>query len=81
MASLLQAAGEKFEEKKDGIIIHGKGNHHPMAAEFQSEHDHRIAMAGGVLALMGAGTSRIIDAEATNISYPEFWSDLRRLVK
>jgi 3-phosphoshikimate 1-carboxyvinyltransferase len=81
MASLLQAAGEKFEEKKDGIIIHGKGNHHPKAAEFQSEHDHRIAMAGGVLALMGAGTSRIIDAEATNISYPEFWSDLQRLVK
>lgn len=79
MANVLQQAGEKFEEKKDGMIIQGRGIHHPAAADFQSEHDHRIAMAAGVLSLMGKHPSRVIDAEATDISYPGFWDDLGRL--
>lgn len=79
MAKVLQSAGEKFEEKKDGIYIQGRGMHQPAAADFQSEHDHRIAMAAGVLSLMGKHSSRVVDAEATDISYPGFWDDLGRL--
>lgn len=79
MASLLEAAGEKFEEKKDGVIIHGRGLHHPDAAFFESEHDHRIAMSAAVMGLMARGISKVNNSEASDISYPEFWSDLERL--
>jgi 3-phosphoshikimate 1-carboxyvinyltransferase len=79
MANVLKEAGERFEEKKDGIIIQGVGNHYPDTGQFKSEHDHRIAMSAGVLAMMGSGKSEIIDAEATAISYPGFWKDLRLL--
>lgn len=79
MASLLEAAGEKIEEKKDGVIIHGRGLHHPDAAFFESEHDHRIAMSAAVMGLMARGISKVNNSEASDISYPEFWSDLERL--
>jgi 3-phosphoshikimate 1-carboxyvinyltransferase len=79
MANVLRVAGEKFEEKKDGIIIQGVGSHQPGAGEFQSEHDHRIAMSAAVLAMMSSGKSEIINAEATAISYPNFWNDLKLL--
>jgi len=79
MANVLRIAGEKFEEKTDGIIIQGTGSHQPGAGEFQSEHDHRIAMSAAVLAMMSAGKSEIINAEATAISYPNFWDDLKLL--
>lgn len=79
MTNLLEAAGEKFELKKDGIIIHGRGFHQPDAAFYESEHDHRIAMSAAVMGLMANGTSQINHAEASAISYPDFWSDLERL--
>lgn len=79
MADVLQAAGEKFELHEDGIVIHGRGAHHPGAGEFHSRHDHRIAMSAAVLALLSRGRSTILNAEATEISYPGFWSDLDRL--
>jgi 3-phosphoshikimate 1-carboxyvinyltransferase len=79
MANVLKMAGEKFEEKSDGMIIQGVGNHNTEPGSFKSEHDHRIAMSAAVLALMGTGESTIIDAEATAISYPNFWNDLKLL--
>lgn len=79
MAHLLEAAGETFEVRQDGISIDGRGVHMVQSARYESEHDHRIAMAAAVMSLMAEGESEVHNAEATEISYPEFWSDLRQL--
>lgn len=79
MARLLEAAGESFEVHQDGISIHGGGVHKVRSASYESEHDHRIAMAAAVMSLMAEGGSIVQNAEATAISYPEFWNDLRQL--
>ncbi|MEX0770443.1 MAG: 3-phosphoshikimate 1-carboxyvinyltransferase [Balneolaceae bacterium] len=80
MANVLTASGGKFEVRKDGISIHGRGgSYRPDPAVFESEHDHRVAMASAVLALMADGRSTVRGAECTAISYPGFWSDLKSL--
>ncbi len=81
MESLLAAAGERFEQRDDGIVIQGRGTHQPDIAEFESEHDHRIAMAAGVISLMADGASVVRNAESASISYPQFWEDLQKLSK
>ncbi len=79
LADMLDAAGARFEEYDDGVKIYGDPAFRPEPAEYESFHDHRIAMAAAVLALMSKGTSAIRDAECTAISYPGFWDDLHGL--
>lgn len=81
MASLLHTAGESFEVSENGIVIHGRGSHRPDSGNYESEHDHRIAMSAAVMGLMADGTSAIRNAECTSISYPGFWSDLELLTQ
>lgn len=76
MGRVLEAAGETFDLRPDGILIHGRGGHRVRAAAYDSEHDHRIAMSAAVLGLMGEGPSSVDRAEASDISYPSFWKDL-----
>jgi 3-phosphoshikimate 1-carboxyvinyltransferase len=47
--------------------------------EVFSQHDHRIAMACGVAALIANGPIQIIDAEAINKSYTDFFAHLQQL--
>ncbi|MEO1021358.1 MAG: 3-phosphoshikimate 1-carboxyvinyltransferase [Bacteroidota bacterium] len=77
IAHLLNAAGVRFEEFDDGLIIHGDPEFSFHSATFQSFHDHRIAMAAAVLSLMGKKESTIRDAESAAVSYPGFWEDLK----
>lgn len=79
MSKMLKAAGANFEEKKDGLIIHGDPEFTFQSAEFESFHDHRIAMASAVLSLKGKEESKIRDAESAAVSYPTFWEDLDQL--
>lgn len=80
MANVLSSAGQKFEVKQDGILIQGQGPaNRPDPAEFDSEHDHRVAMAAAVLSLMTGARSSVKGAECTAISYPGFWNDLENL--
>lgn len=58
----------------DDMLIRG-GKIKP--ATVYSHHDHRIAMATAVAALVGSGEIAIQHAEAVNKSYPEFWEHLR----
>ncbi|MDY6911766.1 MAG: 3-phosphoshikimate 1-carboxyvinyltransferase [Chloroflexota bacterium] len=73
----LSKLGAQIEELPDGMIIHGvpklKGN------QCQSHGDHRLAMAVAVAGLFAEGETAISNAEAVNISYPEFWDDVARL--
>ena len=51
------------------------------AAEIHSCGDHRIAMAFSIAALLADGPSLIHDAEAASVSFPEFFTTLRSVIK
>jgi len=81
MSKMLKAVGANFEEKEDGLIIHGDPEFRFKSAEFESFHDHRIAMASAILSLKGQKESKIKDAESAGVSYPTFWEDLDKLMR
>lgn len=81
MAKMLKAVGANFEEQKDGLVIYGNPEFTFKSAEFESFHDHRIAMASAILSLKGSSESKIKDAECAAVSYPTFWGDLERVIK
>jgi 3-phosphoshikimate 1-carboxyvinyltransferase len=81
ISKMLKAVGANFEEQEDGLIIHGDPEFTFKSAEFESFHDHRIAMAAAVLSLTGKAASKIKDAECAAVSYPTFWEDLDKVIK
>lgn len=80
ISKMLKAVGANFEEREDGIIIHGDPNLAFESATFKSFHDHRIAMASAILALKGENASVIKGAESAAVSYAEFWRDLDSII-
>lgn len=79
MSKMLKAVGADFEEKEDGLIIHGNPDFNFDSANFESFHDHRIAMASAVLSLKAQKECTIKDAESAAVSYPGFWEDVDKL--
>jgi len=79
MHEILQNAGVETELHPDGITIHGSSEFIPEAAEFESYHDHRMAMAAAVLATKSRDPSIVKGADCTAISYPDFWQHLNLL--
>ncbi|HBX64783.1 MAG TPA: 3-phosphoshikimate 1-carboxyvinyltransferase, partial [Balneolaceae bacterium] len=79
MSKMLKAVGADFEEKEDGLIIHGNPDFSFKSAKFESFHDHRIAMASAVLSLKAQNECIIKDAESAAVSYPSFWEDLAKV--
>ncbi len=73
----LRAMGARVQELADGMIINGPTRLH--GARLDSRGDHRVAMAMAVAACIATGESRIQDSSAVQISYPEFFSELRRV--
>ncbi len=78
MVDNLARLGAVVEELDDGFII--KGPCALRGATVESFGDHRIAMAMAVAGLVAEGATTIEDADAVDISYPEFLRDLDRLV-
>lgn len=77
METELKKAGVDAAATDDGLIIEGGSAVH--GAEFESYHDHRIAMSMSVLALAAEGKSRINNRECISISYPDFFSTLDQI--
>ncbi len=74
----LKKMGAKVEEFPDGFRIEKsvlKG------AQVESFGDHRIAMAFAVAALFAAGETEISGAEAAEVSFPEFFQTLSKIVE
>ncbi|CAN5710747.1 3-phosphoshikimate 1-carboxyvinyltransferase [soil metagenome] len=71
----LRAVGADAHERADGLEICGSDR--PLQGTVAAMHDHRIAMAFGVLAAAG-GDRRITidDRDVVAVSYPEFWTML-----
>ncbi len=60
-----------------GLTIYG-GND-LKGCELDSEDDHRIAMSLAIASIMANSDSLLRRSDAAAISYPDFWSDLKRL--
>jgi 3-phosphoshikimate 1-carboxyvinyltransferase len=69
----LNRLGARVEEQDDGMVIYGKGK--LKGGILNSEGDHRLAIAWAVASLVSDGEVVIQDSDATQVSYPNFWSD------
>ncbi|HNX28619.1 MAG TPA: 3-phosphoshikimate 1-carboxyvinyltransferase [Syntrophomonadaceae bacterium] len=74
----LAGMGADIQEQADGFII--KGNRDGFKGGIvKSRGDHRIAMSLAIAAQISSGETTIKNAQAVNISFPEFWSILARV--
>ena len=73
----LRAVGVEAEELSDGLEI--EGGDHPLAGRVSSHHDHRIAMAFGVLGALPSNQIEIDGADVADVSFPGFWGMLEDL--
>jgi len=79
MTNVLRAFGVAVEERKDGLVVQGRGDDTLSAVDVDSGGDHRIAMSAAVLALRAAGPCRIRDVACISTSFPRFAGTLRAL--
>lgn len=77
LATNLRRIGVRVEEFDDGLEI--EGTDAPLTGVVESFHDHRIAMAFGVLGATSGCDIRIDDAGITDVSFPGFWDLLARV--
>ena len=77
MVRNLTAMGADVTETADGMIIHGGKPLHGTVID--SKLDHRIAMTFAVTGLCAEGTTEILGAECVEISYPDFYRDLKKI--
>ena len=69
--------GVKIILDEDFMFIEGNSN--VIGTKVQSHNDHRIAMACAVAALTAEGETVIGQADSINKSYPDFFSDLKKM--
>lgn len=81
VAAMLRELGVAVTETSDGMIIEGVGPGHRFRGgrTIASAGDHRIAMAGGVAALLADDALTIDDAHAATISFPRFFDMLEEV--
>ncbi|MDF2908389.1 MAG: aroA [Herbinix sp.] len=79
MVDNLTRMGADITATADGMIINGGRALH--GATIDSKSDHRIAMSFAIAALMAEGETTILDANCVDISYPNFYSDLKSLAR
>ena len=77
LADNLREVGVRAEEFSDGLEI--EGGDHPLAGRVSSHHDHRIAMAFGVLGALPGNRIEIEGADVAAVSFPGFWGMLEDL--
>jgi 3-phosphoshikimate 1-carboxyvinyltransferase len=79
LAENLKRMGATVEERPDGLLIAGRSAGKLHGAEIEPHGDHRIAMAFAVAGLAAHGKTIIHDADCAAVSYPTFFSELKRL--
>ncbi|MEN6390531.1 MAG: 3-phosphoshikimate 1-carboxyvinyltransferase [Syntrophomonas sp.] len=80
ICSELGKMGAGIEELEDGFVIQGRPEGLKGAA-VDSRGDHRIAMSTAIAALKAGGETIVNNSEVVDISFPEFWPLLRKLMK
>jgi len=76
----LKRMGANIEELPDGMIIRGKT---PLkgGVKIKTYGDHRIAMAFTIAGLIADGPVELDDPSCVAVSYPQFFEDLKRVLK
>jgi 3-phosphoshikimate 1-carboxyvinyltransferase len=77
MVENLSRMGADITATPDGMIINGGNPLHGTAIESKS--DHRIAMSFAIASLLAEGETIIQDSDCVDISYPNFYADLKSL--
>lgn len=77
MVENLTSMGADIEGTEDGMIIHGGRPLHGTIID--SKLDHRIAMSFAIAGMNADGETEITGAECVNISYPDFYQDLKKI--
>jgi 3-phosphoshikimate 1-carboxyvinyltransferase len=77
VAGNLRALGVEAEELEDGMVV--RGTDRPLAGRVQAFHDHRIAMAFGVLGAQPGNAIEVDHPEVVDVSFPGFWELLQSL--
>lgn len=75
----LQSIGAQAEQLPDGMRI--VGGTEPLRGTVRTHGDHRIAMAFGVLGALDGNDIRVDDPACVGVSYPDFWTDLQRVIR
>ena len=78
----LKAMGADVLPGKDGMRIcgHPCQSHSLHGTTIDPHHDHRIALSFAVASLLADGETKILDEDSIRISYPSFFSDLKKLL-
>lgn len=77
LAVNLRRIGVQVEELRDGLEI--EGTRRPLSGVVECFHDHRIAMAFGVLGATPGCDIEVDDPSVANVSFPGFWELLARV--
>jgi 3-phosphoshikimate 1-carboxyvinyltransferase len=77
VVSNLVAVGVRAEELPDGFVVHGERR--PLKGAVVTHGDHRIAMAFGILSALDGNDITLDDPGCVGVSFPGFWTELRRL--
>ena len=75
----LRAVGADAEERKDGFSV--LGSPRPLRGKVETQGDHRIAMAFGILGALPGNEIEIDNRDCVAVSYPDFWTDLARVLQ
>ena len=74
LARNLASVGVRVEELDDGLEIEGTDG--PLRGRVEAFHDHRIAMAFGVLGALPGNEIEVDDPAVADVSFPGFWTRL-----
>ncbi len=77
LATNLRRIGVAAEELPDGLEI--EGTDRPLSGRVESFHDHRIAMAFGMLGATPGCEIQVDDRTVADVSFPGFWRLLERV--
>ncbi|MFD0896981.1 3-phosphoshikimate 1-carboxyvinyltransferase [Loigolactobacillus binensis] len=81
VATELRKLGAKIETKADGMIVHGPTPLHAVTNAYVDSHgDHRIGLMLAVAALLSDSQLTLTDAAAIDVSYPNFFADLKTVL-
>jgi len=77
IARNLRAVGAEAEARGDDLHI--RGSYQPARGSVETARDHRLAMAFAVLGTIPGANVKLSERKSVAVSYPEFFSDLRRV--
>ncbi|GAB4326647.1 MAG: 3-phosphoshikimate 1-carboxyvinyltransferase [Dehalococcoidia bacterium] len=75
VARVLGKMGARITPREDGFVVRGPAR--LRGAQLDAGGDHRIGMLGAVAGLLAEGETRVVN-DAVAVSYPDFWSAVRK---